>query len=214
MFRVKICGITKPDDARLVVAAGADAIGINFYAGSKRFVAPEIAQEIAAAVGNRALKVGVFVNSTAAEILKLAAETPLDYVQLHGDETPEFVADLSDLPTIKALRIRDASLAPVVNFLAACESAKNLRGILLDAYSSTEFGGTGQTLDWENIGRAADRPAELPIVLAGGLTPDNVDSAVRLARPDAVDTASGVESAPGVKDKRKVEAFVKNAFSE
>ena len=211
MFRIKICGITKPDDACLVAEAGADAIGLNFYAKSKRYVAREIAKEIAAELPASVAKVGVFVNASAGEIRELASEVPLDYVQLHGDEPTEMIAELAPLQVIRALRIRDSSLEPVQSFLDASGLTPNLKAILLDAYSSSEYGGTGQSLDWEALADSRELFRDLAIVLAGGLTPDNVAQAIRLAQPFAVDTASGVESSPGVKDAQKVKAFVQNA---
>ena len=151
------------------------------------------------------------MNAPADEIRQLAAEIPLDYVQLHGDEPPDVIAELAPLPVIKAFRIPDASMQPVAEFLAGGGLGANLKAVLLDAYSTSAYGGTGQTLDWESLGNSDKIPTELPIILAGGLTPDNVAQAIRVARPQAVDTASGVESSPGVKDAIKVRKFVENA---
>ena len=120
MFRIKICGITTPHDARLATAAGADAIGINFYAGSKRYVEPQLAKKIGEAAGDSLVKVGVFVNSPPAEIRRLEEEVPLDYVQLHGDEGPQIVAELSDLRVIKAFRCRNQGFDSIVRFLSEC----------------------------------------------------------------------------------------------
>ena len=211
MFRIKICGITTPEDAALAAAAGADGVGINFYAGSKRFVAPDKAKEIARAVPAGVAKVGVFVNSPVEKIQKLADEVPLDFVQLHGDEPAEMVGDLAPLEVIKAIRVEGTSLAPVEEFLTACGFAPNLRGILLDAYSPSEYGGTGESLDWQALGQRKNQFGGLPLILAGGLTPENVASAIRQAQPDGVDVGSGVESSPGVKDAAQVQAFIEAA---
>jgi phosphoribosylanthranilate isomerase len=211
MFRIKICGITRPDDAALAARAGADAIGINFYAGSKRFVEAELAKKIAAAVPDSVAKVGVFVNASAAEIRNLAAEVPLDFVQLHGDEPPEIFGELYDLQVIKAFRCRDSGFVNVVRFLSQTAANERPRAVLVDAYHHAEYGGTGVALDWTEVGRQKEMLGDMPIVLAGGLNPDNVARAIRLARPQGVDTASGVESSPGVKDAAKVEAFIQNA---
>ena len=211
MFRIKICGITKPDDACLVAEAGADAIGLNFYAKSKRYVAREIAKEIAAVLPASVAKVGVFVNASADEIRQLASEVPLDYVQLHGDEPAEILTELRDIQVIKAHRCRERGLLSLARSLADVDSDAQPCAVLVDAYHHAQYGGTGRSLDWTEVGRQKSLLGQLPVILAGGLTPVNVARAIRLAGPYAVDTASGVESSPGVKDAQKVKAFVQNA---
>ncbi len=203
---VKICGVTRPGDARAAIAAGADWIGINFWPGSKRFVddlsrAAEIAD---AARGERADAgvVGVFVNQGTAEIERIALAVGLDRIQLHGDETPDTCARLGDR-VIKAFSVGERSDAE----RAAAFPAPLL---LLDA-PAAGYGGSGRRFDWslaiEVIG------AGRQVLLAGGLNPDNVAEAVVRVRPLGVDVASGVESAPGIKDAERVERFVTAAKS-
>jgi phosphoribosylanthranilate isomerase len=207
-FRVKICGITRPEDASMAAGAGADAIGLNFYPGSPRCVTLEQAQAIAAAMPAGVARVGVFVNADLAEMRRIADSVPLDYVQLHGDEPPQAIAAL-DVPVIRAFRCGSAGLMPVGLYLEACRQAGRLpAAVLIDAYAPGAFGGTGQTLDWPALAAGREHLAGLPLILAGGLTAENVAAAIAAARPDGVDTASGVESSPGVKDAARVRAFV------
>ena len=200
MVRIKICGITEVEDARMCVDAGADALGLNFYRQSPRWCSLERAAEIVRAVGNRTLCVGVFVNATAEEILETQERTGIGCGQLHGDEPPELLARF--LPhAYKALSVRDASSAAEVARYGG-------EYILLDAYVKGQRGGTGTTFDWT---LARDVAAGRKLTLAGGLTPANVALAVRQARPFCVDVASGVESKPGRKDPQLVRAFVEAA---
>ncbi len=194
--RVKICGITRREDALAAARAGADAVGVNFWPGSKRFVEPETAAEIIAALPPFVTPVGVFVNQPRAQIVRAARVSGVALLQLHGDESPEDASGLP-LPVIKAFRA-DAELAP--DTLARYAVA----AYLVDA-PSAGFGGSGRTFDWTRL-RGAALPA--PLVLAGGLTPDNVADAVRAALPYAVDVASGVETAPGIKDEDAMRRFV------
>jgi phosphoribosylanthranilate isomerase len=217
MFQIKICGITTIEDALLAAEAGADAIGLNFYRKSARYVDPSKAAEIASALPQAIAKVGVFVNAPADEILALTRQFRLDAVQLHGDETPDYLAKLRvkllrRIDIVRAYRCRDGEMNPLTEFL--CDCAWNNRypdAILFDAFQSGEYGGTGQIVDWEAILSMHDLLHTFHIVLAGGLTSDNVAAAIATARPNAVDTASGVESSPGRKDAEKVRAFVANA---
>jgi phosphoribosylanthranilate isomerase len=200
MTRVKICGLTSLDDAQMSVDAGADAIGLNFWSGSARCCREAIAREIADALRGRTLLVGVFVDAPLSEIERLKREVGLDCVQLHGDEPPELLTQL--LPhAYKALRVRGASIH---------EEVARFPGehVLLDAYVKGMPGGTGATFDWT---LAAQLARARKLTLAGGLTPDNVADAVRAVRPYCVDTASGVERAPGVKDPDLVRRFVRAA---
>ena len=206
LFQIKICGVTRPEDAAGIAEAGADAIGLNFHAASPRFVEDDRAAEIIAALPAHVAKVGVFVNADAATIRDKVQRLGLDWVQLHGDEPPEFVAELPGLAVIRAVRLQDR-----VSALLATTKGKLIRlpnAVLIDAFSPTAYGGTGTTVAWSAIPEARRRLASLPVILAGGLTPSNVVEAVSLAQPDAVDVASGVESSAGVKDLAKVREFV------
>lgn len=208
MFRIKICGITTPADAQSAVAAGADAIGLNFFAASPRRVSLEQARPIVAAVGDRACKVGLFVNHSAAEICQRYDELGLDLVQLHGDEPAELLAALAGRPVMRAFR-SGGDFRAVAAYLARCGELRCLpRLVLVDALSAGRYGGTGVTADWQAIAEHRTSFGEVPLVLAGGLRPDNVAQAIAAVRPDAVDTASGVESSPGVKSPELVRAFV------
>jgi phosphoribosylanthranilate isomerase len=198
--KVKICGITRPEDAALAARAGADAIGLNFWPRSRRRVDVEQARRIVEALPPLVAAVGVFVNQPRADVLAIAARARLQVVQLHGDEPPD-ACEGFPLPVWKALRL--ASPLP----LAWLDEWKGVQGFVLDA-ADPGYGGSGRTCDWECAREAA---ARAPVVLAGGLTPDNVAAAIRAVRPWAVDVASGVESAPGVKDPEKVAAFVRRA---
>ncbi|HVF30554.1 MAG TPA: phosphoribosylanthranilate isomerase [Pyrinomonadaceae bacterium] len=208
MTKVKICGITNLEDARLAVGSGADAIGLNFYKNSPRYLSSTAASEIARHVEGSVSKIGVFVNQTTDEILEIVEDVGLDGIQLHGDETPELIGNLRarcELPVIKALRVSpDFDIGAVREY--------NLAGILLDGYSTNARGGTGETFDWAVARAVSELVAE--IWLAGGLTPDNVRTAIEEVRPFAVDACSSLESSPGLKDARKVERFIKEAKFE
>ena len=198
MIRIKICGITNLEDARLAVGLGADALGFIFYPKSPRKVAPEAAREIIAQLPPLVLSVGVFVDEDAATVRDLAARVGLDWLQLHGQETPEYCRSLGRR-VIKGFRIKDAnSLADLAAYRGAAQA------LLLDTYKTGQTGGTGESFDWR---LAQDARPFGPIILAGGLTPDNVARAVAIAQPQAVDVASGVEAAPGKKDVEKLRAF-------
>ena len=196
---IKICGITRPQDAELAAAAGADLIGLNFWGGSKRFVGESQAREIVAAIPAGVLKVGVFVNAHPLVVTETVDDLKLDRVQLHGDEKVAAWACVRPEQTIRAIRVRDeASLKDAFGWEPAL--------FLYDAYSDA-FGGAGKRAPWDLIATGARRP----FLLAGGLNATNVAEAIRLTQPDGVDVASGVESAPGIKDPRKLRAFIKNA---
>jgi phosphoribosylanthranilate isomerase len=197
MTRVKICGITNLEDALFAAEAGADALGFVFYAKSPRCIVPDRAREIILRLPPFVAKVGVFVNEELDQVEKIMACCHLDYAQLHGDETPEQVAALAPR-AIKAVRVRS---------MADVERLRDYRAAayLLDAYHPTKPGGTGETWDWE-LATAAKQYG--PIILAGGLTPDNVVGAIKRVHPYAVDVSSGVEAAPGIKDHQKVRRFI------
>jgi phosphoribosylanthranilate isomerase len=199
MVRVKVCGITTPDDARTAAGSGADAIGLVF-AESPRKLSAEEAREIASALPGGVLKVGVFVNEEPEEILRIAREVGLDYAQLHGDEGPETVTVLRQdgVKVIKALRVRgEDSLAEMDDYDADL--------FLLDAWSEKARGGTGERFDW---GLAKSLYGRGNIVVSGGLGPENVREAVRLFEPYGVDASSSLEDAPGKKNKERVRRFV------
>jgi phosphoribosylanthranilate isomerase len=207
MVRVKICGITNLDDARLAARMGADALGFNFYEKSVRFVTPASAAEMITQLVEPVDKVGVFVNHTIDEILTAVDLASLDAVQLHGDESPQFITDLRGrcgCRIIKALRVSpDFDPGGSVDYQAD--------GILLDGYSTNARGGTGETFDW-NVAKLTSKLVP-QLWLAGGLTPENVWMAVTQVRPHAVDACSSLESAPGVKDAAKLERFISEAKS-
>lgn len=200
MVEVKICGLTTVDDALRCIEMGVDAIGLNFWPGSPRCVDAARAREIVEAAGDRAAMVGVFVDLTLDRIREILRETGISWAQLHGDEPPELVAEL--LPNAyKAIGVKDGS---------AIELARSYPGehLLLDASVPGMPGGTGRTFDWDIASVVAE---ERKLTLAGGLTPDNVAEAVRVVQPFRVDVASGVESAPGLKDLVLVRRFIEAA---
>ena len=197
--RVKICGITRIEDARLAVDLGASVLGFVFWPESPRFIPPEAARDIVEAVPPEVVCVGVFVDQDAGYVRRTSGEVPLGAVQLHGDESMEFAAGLMT-PVIKAVPIRDGFDAASLDLLPSTIT------VLLDAHDPSRRGGTGRTIDWQLAKEAARRR---PIVLAGGLTPENVAAAVDAVAPYAVDVSSGVESAPGIKDPDKMTAFFK-----
>ena len=217
-IRIKICGITNADDAAAVAAAGADAIGLNFYPKSPRHLEPEQVPPILEAVPPGVVKVGLFVNAPVEFVCQTFDQLELDLVQLHGDEPPEYLATLGDRPVIKAFRPGPEGLGPIQDYLRRCEAEGcRPRLVLIDACRPGHYGGTGQVADWSALAEYAPSPTFPPMVLAGGLTPENVAEAIRTVRPAAVDTASGVESSPGRKDPARVAAFVRaarEAFAE
>lgn len=201
MARVKLCGITRHEDAELAASLDAWAIGFILWPGSKRAADPGVAAGIARAMRRRLELVGVFVNPTLDEVSRAAQGIGLTHIQLHGDEGPAFctaVAERTGLRVIKAVRV--ASGADIQD---AARFHTDL--LLLDAAVGSAWGGTGQTFDWA---LAAHRHSQAPLILSGGLTPENVAEGIATVRPWAVDVASGVESAPGIKDHAKVEAFM------
>jgi len=198
--RIKICGITNLADAQLAVELGADALGFIFYRQSKRYVAPALAAEICAALPPFVAKVGVFVNESEVDIRKTLNDCRLDVVQLHGEESPEFCQRFP-VKVIKAIRVRsEDSLRAATDY--------DVDALLLDTYTTEQHGGTGQKFDW-TLARQAKTMLRVPIVLSGGLTPENVGDAMRQVEPFAVDVASGVEAEPGRKDLEKLRRFFK-----
>jgi phosphoribosylanthranilate isomerase len=212
MFRIKVCGITSVDDGVAVAQAGADAIGLNFYRRSPRYVEPETALEIVESLPAAIVKVGLFVDRPAEDICRLYDELRLNLVQLHGDQPPEFVAQLGGRPTMRAFRVGAEGLGPVNEYLARCQAlGAPLKLVMLDAMVAGQYGGTGQTADWTTAHQYTEIAGAPPLVLAGGLTPENVGEAIRAVRPSAVDVASGVEWRPGRKDPAAIGRFVEAA---
>lgn len=211
MFQIKICGVTRASDVAFIRDAGADAIGLNFYPQSKRFVSLEAAKPIAVAAGGF-IKVGVFVNSPAEEVCETFDALSLDLIQLHGDEPPEFLTHLGGRPVLRVFRVGGDGLSPIAKYLDACRVLDVTPvGVLLDAHVPGEYGGSGAVADWARIVAERVLLHELPLILAGGLTGENVGQAITSVRPDGVDTASGVETAPGDKDQAKVKKFCEAA---
>ena len=200
-IKVKICGITNLPDGMAAAEAGADAVGFVFYDHSPRFVSIEAAAGIIRELPPFIIKTGVFVNAPEESVLRAIRECNLNLLQFHGDESPEYCLQFG-LMSMKAFRIRDA---------ASLEALQNYptEAWLLDAYNPDKLGGTGEKFNWD-LALEAQRWGR-PIFLAGGLTPENVDEAVRRARPYAVDVSSGVEATPGKKDHAKIKAFIQAA---
>ena len=197
--RVKICGITRPEHARAAAEAGADAIGLVFYEPSPRYVSRARARAVCEALPPLVSVVGVFVNPNPREIEAVVEDLPVDLLQFHGEEPPELCAGAGK-PYMKAVRVRTRD-----DIVEASARYTGARALLLDAHHDALWGGTGSRFDWNVVPDDVVRP----IVLAGGLTPENVAGAIRTVRPFAVDVSGGVESAPGEKDARSMERFMK-----
>jgi len=200
-LKIKICGITRAQDAEAAVAAGADLLGLVFYEKSLRHVSLDTAGDISRAIPAHVLRVGLFVNAPPEHVIEAAGVCGLNMLQFHGDESPDYCAQFG-LMTMKAFRVCGPE---------TLESLPSYRtdAWLLDAHVSGQYGGTGRRFDWNVAARAARLGR--PVFLAGGLTPDNVGEAVRQTRPYGVDVSGGVESAPGIKDAGKVRAFIQAA---
>lgn len=200
--RIKICGLKSPELARATVEAGADAIGLVFYPKSPRNISPEQAAEIVGALPAFSSSVGLFVDADPAFVRKVLSVAPLDLLQFHGDESPEYCRSFGR-PYVKAVRVR-----PDLDLVEYAGRFSDSRGLLCDAYHPDAPGGTGQQFDWELL--PADLP--LPLILSGGLTPENVGQAIKVTHPWAVDVSSGVESSKGIKDIDLVKAFIGGVF--
>lgn len=200
-MRVKICGITNWTDARRAVDAGADFLGFNFYRKSPRYISPAQARKIVNRIPGGVASVGVFVNENPEVVIQTARRLRLDFVQLHGEETPESAAKIAQyVPVIKALRVRKPFRT------AELERFKSASAFLLDGFDRKARGGTGKKFDWV-VARRVNRGRT--IFLAGGLTPENAAEASRTVRPYALDVCSGVEAKPGKKDAARLEAFMR-----
>lgn len=200
--RVKICGITRIEDAMQVVQSGADAIGLVFYEPSPRNVSIEQAMAIAKEIPAFVTVVGLFVNASPDFIRRVTSQVNLDLLQFHGDESPQECASYG-LPFIKAIRVKSDT-----NLVQCAKDFSTARGLLLDAYTEGVAGGTGNVFDWGVI------PAELaqPVILAGGLNAGNVAQAISQVKPYAVDVSGGVEMSKGIKDAAKVTAFMQQVY--
>jgi phosphoribosylanthranilate isomerase len=196
---VKICGITRPEDALAAARAGAHAIGVVFYSPSPRYVAPARAADILRALPPFITTVALFVDSSPEEVRATLSEAPAALLQFHGSEAPDFCRQFGR-PYVKAVRMRQG-----VDLLQYAREFHDAKALLLDNYVEGLHGGSGAAFDWSLIPRGLP----LPVILSGGLTPENVMDAVRRVRPSAVDVSSGVESAKGVKDAAKIAAFIK-----
>jgi phosphoribosylanthranilate isomerase len=206
MTAIKICGITREEDALAAAHCGANAIGLNFYAPSPRYITPARAAELMRVLPPFVMSVGLFVDASAGDVTQTLAQARVDLLQFHGDESPAYCRDvsrLSGVPYMKALRVR-----PGADLLQYARNYHDAKALLLDAYVEGTPGGTGATFDWALI----PKNLPLPVVLSGGLTAENVTAAVEAVRPWAVDVSSGVESPglanKGIKDAAKIAAFV------
>lgn len=197
-IQIKVCGITRPEDAAQACALGVDALGLVFWSGSKRCVDVEQARDICAAIAPFTSIVALMVNATDALVDRVLEQLPVTMLQWHGDESPEF-CERWQAPYVRALPV-----LPGRDLLADMAQYPRARGFLLDAVHDGQFGGTGQAFDWQALPEAISRP----IILAGGLSAENVAQGISTVRPTAVDVSSGVESVPGIKDPIKIERFV------
>lgn len=202
-MQVKICGLTRPEDAQLISQLGVDAVGLVFWSGSRRAVDVGLAQEICAELAPFVTTTALLVNPSDAEVERLLSQVPINLLQWHGDETPE-QCERWQVPYIRALKAQ-----PESDLVAEANRYPLSRGFLLDSVHEGQFGGTGKAFDWDLIPESFNRS----IVLAGGLNPANVAGAIRAVRPAAVDVSSGVESAPGIKDHDKIRRFMRAVAS-
>ena len=203
-MRIKICGITRPGDAEQALTLGADTVGCVFHAESARHVTAEVAQDIKIAVGNAGTLVGLFVDPTVDQVQAVLDRIDLDVLQFHGQESPAFCEQFQR-PYLKAV-----AMSADVDLSAVNKAYESARGLLLDSAHEGQFGGTGQRFDWDWI----DAGLENRLMLAGGLSADNVGEAIRQVRPAAVDVSSGVERDKGIKDSGRMRAFIEAALPE
>ncbi len=202
--RIKICGITNPDDGKHAALVGADAIGLVFCSSSSRHVSLETAAAITLALPPFIAVVGVFVDPTPDQVAHIVQRIPLTMLQFHGKESAPFCQQFG-LPYLKAL-----PMGSMIDMEDSIKQYATAAGLLLDSHSAGEMGGIGRTFDWRRFPRHADKP----LFLAGGLTPENIMEAVHYCRPYGVDVSSGVESGKGIKDPRRVEQFINNVCQE
>lgn len=207
---VKVCGLCSVENAVAVAEAGVDAIGLNFYSKSKRYVDPQTAQAIVQALPPEVEPVGLFVNHPPQEVKEIATLVGLKTIQLHGDETPEQVKLLNSYRLIRAFRLDEENVADLPEMISNYTALGiELFAALIDAKVTGSYGGTGHQIPWDQFNQLeASIDEQTNVILAGGLTPENVTTAVQVVTPWGVDTASGVESAPGIKDVDLVRKFV------
>ena len=198
--KVKICGITSVRDALAAVEAGADAIGLVFYSKSARYVSPEDAAAIVAAVGPFVTSVGLFVNAKASAVSDILRLSKVQLIQFHGDESDDFCCQFNR-PYIKALR-----MSPDLDPVKAMAAYPQASGYLFDAWAAGQYGGTGTTFDWQRIANISGQH----LILAGGLNPDNIEAAVNTVQPYGVDVSGGVEQSPGIKDHQLLKDFIES----
>jgi phosphoribosylanthranilate isomerase len=198
LTRIKICGITRLEDALAAARSGAGAIGLVFYKPSTRYVSIELAKQLADSLPPFVTAVGLFVNAEAVFVREVLANVPLDLLQFHGDESPEYCAQFNK-PYLKAIRVKAG-----VDLLQCAARFHTAKGLLLDAHVEGIAGGTGATFDWALI----PKQLPLPVILSGGLDTENVAAAIKQVQPYAVDVSSGVEASKGIKDAAKIAAFI------
>ena len=213
---VKICGIRDVATAEQIVSLKPDAIGLNFFAKSPRCVERAVAAEISTSVPAGISSVGLFVNHELKDVMDTAQQCSLTMIQLHGDEPPEFLAELkscsADVQILRAFRVDDRGLSEVADYLAECRKLDVcLAGCLIDARVEGEYGGTGHTAPWDLLADQYDSDRWPRLIVAGGLHPGNLTDAIRVTSPFGVDVASGVESERGIKDLALVDAFIQAA---
>lgn len=206
--RVKICGITRVEDARAAIDSGADALGLVFYSKSPRYVELSVAANIARTIGPFVTIVGLFVNAEAAQVREAVKTVGLDLLQFHGDEDEAYCAQF-EMPYIKAIR-----MSPELDVKEVVTKYPSARGFLFDAWNKDKYGGTGETFEWQRLSSLKESAdTDIPFILAGGLTPENVDQAVASVKPYAIDVSGGVEQSPGIKSPELIQQFIERSNS-
>ncbi len=206
--RVKICGITRVEDARAAIDSGADALGLVFYSKSPRYVELSVAANIARTIGPFVTTVGLFVNAEVAQVREAVKTVGLDLLQFHGDEDEAYCAQF-DMPYIKAIR-----MSPELDVKEVVTKYPSARGFLFDAWNKDKYGGTGETFEWQRLSSLKESAdTDIPFILAGGLTPENVDQAVAAVKPYAIDVSGGVEQSPGIKSPELIQQFIDRSNS-
>ena len=201
--KVKICGITTPDQADMVQSFGADALGLVFYSSSPRYINVKVAKDIRKIINSNCLCVALMVNADVSFVYRVIEELKPDLLQFHGDESPSYCHQF-DYPFIRAVNMRQG-----LDISSIARAYRPQGGFLFDNWTSNKFGGTGESFDWTLLPKNRD----FPLILAGGLLPQNVRDAVKIVGPEMVDVSSGVEFSPGLKDPQLVSQFVENAKS-
>ncbi|AMV33517.1 N-(5'-phosphoribosyl)anthranilate isomerase [Pirellula sp. SH-Sr6A] len=210
--RLKFCGFTHPEDLENALRCGIDAIGLNFYSKSPRFLSPAPATDLARRAKGKVLRVGVFVDESPEVIARLVADDVIDVVQLHGDEELEYLhrfrsrAELASIPILRAVSWRGAEFPQDAQRCREWASQIGILGFLVDAHDPVQRGGTGKRARWDLLTPRPEAFLGLPFLLAGGITPENAEEAIRTVNPDGLDLASGIESSPGRKDQSKMTA--------